>query len=482
MTRDKLISGTRTVSHLARYLEELKNTVSNTGKPAEIEQRGYVTPTEEEKLRGLQISYWQTRAALFEVVESFRHDESISSEEYNEAFLIAFAAAILLVDAARFLRETFRECPVIRHKLDEPAEQFGIPEGMHTRVQESLTSPRHAWHLFHANRYYHNHQDELKAIAFAGDITDVYQVVTRLSHRVAPPASRYLKSRVKVRASGAVQRVGHGLFGQALYGLQEVFSSMMADVYVRHGHHPRIPKDRKRELLGHLSPGDVLVVRKDYALTNYFLPGYWPHAALYLGDARALRSLGLDKDEDVKLRWGQLETESEPLVQTETSASDSRPSAAPVEERPVVPDRSRRVLEATKDGVHIRAIDSPLACDSVVVLRPRLAPDEIAHALCRGLRHEGKPYDFDFDFSRSDRLVCTEVVYRAYEGVGGITMPLVRRAGRNTLAAGDLIRLALERKGFGPLLVYSPAHGERLLSDQAAYRLLAEKEGPEGES
>ena len=36
-------------------------------------------------------------------------------------------------------------------------------------------------------------------------------------------------------------------------------------------------------------PGDVLVVRKEYAATNYFLPGYWPHAALVIGSALGRR-------------------------------------------------------------------------------------------------------------------------------------------------------------------------------------------------
>jgi len=40
----------------------------------------------------------------------------------------------------------------------------------------------------------------------------------------------------------------------------------------------------------------------------------------------------------------------------------------------------------------------------------------IDEATARGLTHEGKPYNFDFDFTRSGRMVCTQVVYRSYEG------------------------------------------------------------------
>ncbi len=80
----------------------------------------------------------------------------------------------------------------------------------------------------------------------------------------------------------------------------------------------------------------------------------------------------------------------------------------------------------------------------------------------------GKPYDFDFDITRSDRLVCTEVVYRAYQGIGGLQFPLTRRAGQLTLAAEDLLRLSLARQGFEPLAIYAPRHLNRLLHGQEA--------------
>jgi hypothetical protein len=82
--------------------------------------------------------------------------------------------------------------------------------------------------------------------------------------------------------------------------------------------------------------------------------------------------------------------------------------------------------------------------------------------------HEGKSYDFDFDFTRSDRLVCTEVVYRSYEGIGGVRFDLSRRAGRLTLAAEDLLRMALDRNVFEPLAVFAPTRASSLLSGRDA--------------
>ena len=151
----------------------------------------------------------------------------------------------------------------------------------------------------------------------------------------------------------------------------------------------------------------MLVTRKDHALTNHFLPGYWPHAMLYLCQAAALEQLGITDHDNSRRRWSRLVG--------------------------LYPAEPRRVLEAQKDGVQLRSLDACFGCTYVAVIRPRLSQGDIAVALARALLHEGKPYDFDF--TRSDRLVCTEVLCRAYEGIVGIAFELTRRAGRMTLGA-----------------------------------------------
>ena len=133
-----------------------------------------------------------------------------------------------------------------------------------------------------------------------------------------------------------------------------------------------------------------------------------------------------------------------------------------------------------RDGVQIRSLASPFHSDSIVVLRPKLATQEIARGLARGLAHEGKPYDFDFDFTRSDRIVCTEVVFRAFDGLGPIKFPLTRRAGRLTLSGNDLIELGLRRDQLEPIAAYVPQCNPALVTGAATDQLIrtAQPENP----
>lgn len=160
----------------------------------------------------------------------------------------------------------------------------------------------------------------------------------------------------------------------------------------------------------------MLVTRKEHSLTNYFLPGYWPHAALYVGNGR--------------------------------------------------------VIEALADGVRERSVDSPFAVDAITTIRPAMAAEHIEQAIERAYSHVGKPYDFDFDFTRADRMVCTEVVYRGYEGIGEVRFQLTRRAARQTLSAEDLLNLARQQRFFSPLAGFCPLHNPHLCRDQSINALL----------
>ena len=75
----------------------------------------------------------------------------------------------------------------------------------------------------------------------------------------------------------------------------------------------------------------------------------------------------------------------------------------------------------------------------------------------RAISHEGKLYDFMFDFRKADRLACTEVVYRGYHGIGPVSFELQQHAGRSCISAEDLIEQALGSGNFDKVADYGVA-------------------------
>ncbi len=446
MLPEQIATGARTVAHLATYFEELKSAARGLRDRFAVRTRGFFTPSEDEEARHLLVAYWQARSALFDLAISYRDNSSLRDADRPAWFLVAYASAALLVDAARFLRETYGDCDAIQRKLNEPEPHFGIPEGTYDTVMESLSSPLHVWHLYHATQYFEQHRRELRELARDELLAPALAAIERLDSRLRVSVGEYVAARLRVRSQLVVSGVRRGLIDRALYGLQKIACLMVSDVSTRRGHHPSLPAEAAAEIRSLVRPGDVFVTRKNHVLTNYFLPGYWPHAALYIGDAAALEKLGIHEHAEFRPRWRR-------LLECDL-------------------EEPRRVLEALKDGVWIRSIKSPLGSDAIAVLRPRLADADIAAALARGMFHEGKPYDFDFDFTRSDRLVCTEVVYRSYEGIAGIRFELSRRAGRLTLAAEDLLHMAIHRNHFEPIAVFAPDQSSRLVTGGDAVEVI----------
>jgi Permuted papain-like amidase enzyme, YaeF/YiiX, C92 family len=467
MNREQLTAATQTVIQLADYLEELKAQALSIYHPKVVAQRGYVTPSEELSIRQLQLSYWKARNALFELVFDIWRDIQRIDRATPQQFLVALAAAAVLVDAARFLRETFHRDDVVRRKLDEPDPVYGIPSRLYDDVQKSLTDPYHAWYLWQATRYYDQHHDEFQtAVHNDPTLAPLVAIIDRLRDRLRPSLWMYVRTRLRVRGRRTARHIGRDIVGSGVYSVQEAVGRGMAHVQVRPGHMPNLPPTIRDQLVGLLRPGDVLVVRKEHAATNYFLPGYWPHAALFLGTSNDLVAHGIADHEYVRPRIAQLEAAT-PTMAVLVPCDATWPAGVP---HPCV-------LESQKDGVKIRSVNSPLASDSVVVVRPLLEQSHIAAAMAQALMHEGKPYDFDFDFSRSHRLVCTGVIYRAYEGVGGVQFDLERHVGRFALAAGDILRMALARRHFEVMYVYSPAHSLALETGPAAEAIVRQVEG-----
>ena len=73
-----------------------------------------------------------------------------------------------------------------------------------------------------------------------------------------------------------------------------------------------------------------------------------------------------------------------------------------------------------------------------------------AKAIDRAFGYAGRPYDFDFDFYTDTTLVCSELVYKAYEpreGMKGIKLGLEKVVGRMALGPNAIVRTFDSQRG-----------------------------------
>lgn len=257
------------------------------------------------------------------------------------------------------------------------------------------------------------------------------------------------------------------------YPLQKRVAEWMGDTRLQRGQEYLISSSQLEEMDTQLEPGDILLSRKNWYLSNVGLPGFWPHAILYLGDPEKLQSFFRDPEVTAWLRT--LPGEPESLA---SALNQIRPDGWSFYQGSH-DGEPYRVIEALGEGVLLHTL-SQTAGDYLAALRPKLSKLNRAQAIYEAFQHYGKPYDFDFDFATDHAIVCTELVWRSYrpsENKEGLVFEPITLAGRTTLPANEIARLYSteypEEKSQLDFVYFLDAREsleEAVVADEAAFR------------
>jgi len=324
--------------------------------------------------------------------------------------------------------------------LDEPDAEFGIPAKAFAAFKLKVIHASTTTQLLAGDAYVAVARPLLER-AKATDRAEVKWALEATA-RASREAKERLKRRgVKLFAGNAADVLKDSALA-AIFPVQRDLAELLGDTRVRRIGRGLISKAQAEELLGSMQPGDLVVARQNWFLSNVGLPGFWKHAELYVGDGATLAA-AFDADPEVKA-W--VATQA-PKAETFTGWLAARH-----------PEKWRayqagtdfqghspiRVIESISEGVSFTAVEHALVVDYLGVLRPRLPKVEKARAIARAFEYQGRPYDFNFDFFSDAPLVCTELAVKAYApspDMKGLSLPLVDVAGRMTLPANDLVRL-----------------------------------------
>jgi len=110
------LAGARTVVAVAQHMQELREAATHLQSIFDTRERGYFTPSEDEQVAHLWVSYHGSRSALLEIVQVIRQEVGKASREQIGEFVLAYAATLTLVDAARSLRDLFGKNDLVRRK------------------------------------------------------------------------------------------------------------------------------------------------------------------------------------------------------------------------------------------------------------------------------------------------------------------------------------------------------------------------------
>ena len=349
-------------------------------------------------------------------------DRMVQPVLHSDAFFIAYGSYICQYDACLQFCELVGDNEFMETLLNEPGD--GIPEGSYFAMKQRLTHPEVLIRLNAGTAYYELVKNDMSV-------------------------SQELKEDFEMRRSRFFKRLGHspvfldnpldvlerGAF-KAWLPVQKNVAVQMS--YIRTTQRDYfITPEILAEYRGRLQPGDILVERRNWHMTNIGIPGFWPHAALYVGtldeiDA-AFDQLGFRASEKI--------AELYPEVHAALKRNDD--DGFPL-----------RVIEAIRPGVIFQSLEKSAKCDYLGVVRPELLQLERFNALLAAFEHYQKPYDLNFDFTTDNELVCSELVYKAFQSAdklpfqpevinGRLLLPPNRMVEQIAAGLGDTFRFVL---------------------------------------
>jgi 1-acyl-sn-glycerol-3-phosphate acyltransferase len=387
-------------------------------------KRSWYRQADDDAVRAELLAYVNYRAALLRIVWKYQDYEKVPDEALRlRAFLASYTSASVLYEASVKFVTLFANAPDAVRKLNEAEPLWNIPPGLFDTVRRSLADEDNRKLMQRAQLFYRRHRDDFARLNLATPSPfDQFHAAIAKSEKTIQQSTLVALSAGAATPFTDARDTGK----EAIYRAQTFISSWVGDTKVRepHGGKSLIQPAHLKELTGKLKPGDLMLERRNWFLSNAFLPGYWPHAALYVGTAEDLRRLGLDRDPRVRKHWEKFLTRDDK-------------------------GHERVIIEAISEGVVFTSMEHSVGeADAAAFLRPNLSEERIKEVIARAFSHAGKPYDFEFDFFSTDKLVCSEVVYRAFDG--DISLPLVNVMGRKTLPPIEIVRQCVRERNLPP--------------------------------
>jgi RNAse (barnase) inhibitor barstar len=181
-----------------------------------------------------------------------------------------------------------------------------------------------------------------------------------------------------------------------------------------------IPTHALKNYKQKLMPGDILLERRNWFMSNIGIPGFWPHVAFFIGTL-----------EDIDKTFSGIDM----LAGKVPSAYLKEKFPLPCESMAQQDEYGfpKSVIEALKNGIVLTSFEHSGNADYLAVLRPRLSMEQKFKAIIRALGYYGRPYDYNFDFATDNALVCSELVYKAFEDSGNLSLQPVTMNGRTII-------------------------------------------------
>ncbi len=159
-------------------------------------------------------------------------------------------------------------------------------------------------------------------------------------------------------------------------------------------------------------PCDIFLERKEWRITNIGIPGFWTHSAMYLGEMSDLDGFFNGIKDLNGVSFSKYVENNFPNIFYKFSSNDENKFKF-------------SVIESARDGVVFTSLEYTTKADSLAVLRlKKLSKEQKFKIILNAFKYYGTPYDFNYSFARYDGILCSELIYKSYQGISNINIDL----------------------------------------------------------
>ena len=410
-------------------LEQLEPRLANA-------QVGELGAADRDRLRELWFQVFEPILAIDAIKSRYAGwwglDYQRQASLHARAYALCFASLCGQVDAGLRLLAAIADKKLLPVLFDEAMPNVGLPARTFSGLRARIGRTRDLWLVPLGDEWYEQWiLPQVVEDAKLGEVPALLDTLrARAKKQVWTPSSRGVSNKVDV--------VRGELFVR-WFPLQKGLAEWAGDTRFARAERRLIDDAALHAFHEKLEPGDIILERRNWYLSNVGLPGFWPHAALFTGTQQQILKALADEPE-VKQAFGNLGAHYEKLAPRAWASLAQRDPGG----------HAQCILEAVSEGVVAASIEHSCGADYVAALRPRLPPVARARAIGRALTFWGRPYDFNFDFLTDDRVVCSELVVKAYEKAGdgdaGLSVPYVELVGRRAVPPTELVRLFRDQR------------------------------------